>query len=204
MFRKTKPIFAMDFWNDGEYVRGCIAGGRYYFHINANGDVEPCAFIHYSTVNIKNVSLLEALRSPLFRAYQQRQPFNKNHLRPCPLLDNPKSLKEVVRVSAAYSTDMLKPENVDELTGKCTSTAEKWGVVADHIWYGRPENQGGEPLEVTDRDGREAEKFEKEKKVREREQAEKDKERERIEQYREHEQAAEKEKNRQGAKALSL
>ena len=89
----------MDFWNDGEYVRGCIAGGRYYFHINANGDVEPCAFIHYSTVNIKQVSLLEALRSPLFKAYQQRQPFNKNHLRPCPLLDNPHSLKEVVRVS---------------------------------------------------------------------------------------------------------
>ena len=103
MFRKTKPIFAMDFWNDGEYVRGCIAGGRYYFHINANGDVEPCAFIHHSTVNIKQVSLLEALRSPLFKAYQQRQPFNKNHLRPCPLLDNPHSLKEVVRVSEAYS-----------------------------------------------------------------------------------------------------
>ena len=113
MFRKTKPIFAMDFWNDGEYVRGCIAGGRYYFHINANGDVEPCAFIHYSTVNIKQVSLLEALRSPLFKAYQQRQPFNKNHLRPCPLLDNPHSLKEVVRVSEAYSTDMLKPEDAE-------------------------------------------------------------------------------------------
>ena len=27
-FRKTKPIFTMDFWNDGEYVDGCIAGGR--------------------------------------------------------------------------------------------------------------------------------------------------------------------------------
>ena len=145
MFRKTKPIFAMDFWNDGEYVRGCIAGGRYYFHINANGDVEPCAFIHYSTVNIKQVSLLEALRSPLFKAYQQRQPFNKNHLRPCPLLDNPHSLKEVVRVSEAYSTDMLKPEDVDVLTGKCVGTAEKWGKVADHIWYGK--NGTGEQKE---------------------------------------------------------
>ena len=142
MFRKTKPIFAMDFWNDGEYVRGCIAGGRYYFHINANGDVEPCAFIHYSTVNIKQVSLLEALRSPLFKAYQQRQPFNKNHLRPCPLLDNPHSLKEVVRVSEAYSTDMLKPEDVDVLTGKCVGTAEKWGKVADHIWYGKNGTEG--------------------------------------------------------------
>ena len=27
-FRETKGIFAMDFQNDGEYVGGCIAGGR--------------------------------------------------------------------------------------------------------------------------------------------------------------------------------
>ena len=177
MFRKTKPIFAMDFWNDGEYVRGCIAGGRYYFHINANGDVEPCAFIHYSTVNIKQVSLLEALRSPLFKAYQQGQPFNDNHLRPCPLLDNPHRLKEVVHASRAYSTDMLKPEDVSVLTGKCTSTAEKWAVVADHIWYSRPGN-GEKTPEVTDRDGRNPEKFEKERKDREAGRADQNKERE--------------------------
>lgn len=148
MFRRTKPIFAMDFWNDGEYVNGCIAGSRYYFHINANGDVEPCAFIHYSDVNIKNMSLLEALRSPLFKAYQERQPFNKNHLRPCPLLDNPDSLKEVVHVSGARSTDMLKPENVDELTDKCQDTSRKWGAVADRIWYERPDVQAEMRKEV--------------------------------------------------------
>jgi len=45
-YRNTKPIFLMDFWNDGEYVNGCIAGGKKYLHINANGDVKPCAFIH--------------------------------------------------------------------------------------------------------------------------------------------------------------
>ena len=38
-FRKTKPLFTVDFWNDGEYVKGCIAGGRAYLHINANGDI---------------------------------------------------------------------------------------------------------------------------------------------------------------------
>ena len=27
-YRQTKPIFTVDFWNDGEYVGGCIAGGR--------------------------------------------------------------------------------------------------------------------------------------------------------------------------------
>ena len=36
-----KPLFTMDFQNDGEYVGGCIAGGRRYLHINANGDVRP-------------------------------------------------------------------------------------------------------------------------------------------------------------------
>lgn len=43
-YRQTKSLFTVDFWNDGEYVGGCIAGGRSYCHINANGDIEPCAF----------------------------------------------------------------------------------------------------------------------------------------------------------------
>ena len=41
----------MDFQNDGEFVGGCIAGGRNYFHINSAGDAEPCVFIHYSNAN---------------------------------------------------------------------------------------------------------------------------------------------------------
>lgn len=93
-FREKKDIFLIDFWNDGEFVDGCIAGGRNYLHINANGDVEPCAFIHYANTNIKEMSLLEALKSPLFAQYKQNQPFNRNHLRPCPLLDNPEQLKK--------------------------------------------------------------------------------------------------------------
>ena len=39
-----KPIFLGDFWNDGCFVGGCIAGARYYFHIYANGDISPCVF----------------------------------------------------------------------------------------------------------------------------------------------------------------
>lgn len=52
-YRATKPLFAMDFQNDAEYVGGCIAGGRRYLHINANGDIDPCVFIHYSDSNIR-------------------------------------------------------------------------------------------------------------------------------------------------------
>ena len=61
-------LFTFDFQNDGEFVGGCIAGGRNYFHINANGDAEPCVFIHYSGANIRTNTLLEILNQPLFMA----------------------------------------------------------------------------------------------------------------------------------------
>lgn len=133
-FRETKPIFTLDFWNDGEYVKGCIAGGRSYLHINANGDIEPCAFIHYSDSNIHEKTLLEAYRSPLFMAYHDNQPFNDNHLRPCPLLDNPGALTAMVEKSGAKSTDLQHPEDVRALSAKCESAADKWAPVAAHLW----------------------------------------------------------------------
>lgn len=132
--RETKPVFALDFWNDGEYTGGCIAGGRRYLHINAAGDVEPCAFVHYSNVNIHDVSLLEALQSPIFKAYRREQPFNENHLRPCPLLDNPDTLRRMVKESGARSTDMEAPEDVDTLCAKTDCACEKWAKTADALW----------------------------------------------------------------------
>jgi len=133
-YRNTKPIFTMDFWNDGEYVNGCIAGGRCYLHITAGGDIEPCAFTHYSDSNIREKTLLEAYKSPLFMAYREVQPFNKNLLRPCPLLDNPGALTHVVESSGAKSTDMQHPENVRDLSAKCVNAAEHWAPVADELW----------------------------------------------------------------------
>jgi MoaA/NifB/PqqE/SkfB family radical SAM enzyme len=133
-FRETKPLFTLDFWNDGEYAEGCIAGGRRYLHINANGDMEPCAFIHYSDSNIREKTILEALQSPLFMAYHDGQPFNENHLRVCPLLDNPDKIVEMVETSGAHSTDFQDPENVRELADKTRAAAWKWSVVANDLW----------------------------------------------------------------------
>ena len=129
-----KPIFAMDFQNDGEYVGGCIAGGRNYCHINANGDVEPCVFIHYSSANIREMTLLDALKQPLFMAYRDRQPFNTNHLRPCPMLENPEILQEMIRESGAKSTDLMSPESAEHLCAKCDKYAEHWKPVAEELW----------------------------------------------------------------------
>lgn len=133
-----KPIFAMDFQNDGEYVGGCIAGGRIYCHINPNGDVEPCVFIHYSNANIREKSLLECLRQPIFQAYREGQPFNENHLRPCPMLENPEYLAKMVKKTGAQSTDMQSPERVEDLCGKCAPYAKEWKETADALWKENP------------------------------------------------------------------
>lgn len=132
--RATKSIFAMDFQNDGEYVGGCIAGGRRYLHINANGDCDPCVFIHYSDSNIREKTLLECLQSPIFMAYHDGQPFNDNHLRPCPMLENPDMLRQMVHSTQARSTDMQSPETVDHLCDKCAAYAQNWAPTAERLW----------------------------------------------------------------------
>lgn len=125
----------MDFWNDGEYTGGCIAGGRCYIHINAGGDIEPCAFMHYSDANIRTHSLVEAYRNPLFQQYRKNQPFNKNHLRPCPVLDNPGRLTVMVNESGAKSTDIMAPESASDYCGKCVDAAKAWAPVAAELWH---------------------------------------------------------------------
>ena len=135
--RKNRALFVMDFWNDGEFVGGCIAGGRRYLHINARGDVEPCAFIHYSNVNIKDVSLLEALQQPIFMEYRKHWPFNQNPLRPCPCLDNPDKLRQMVNCSCAVSTQINDPESVEELTAKCQEHSAGWAPLADELFFNK-------------------------------------------------------------------
>jgi MoaA/NifB/PqqE/SkfB family radical SAM enzyme len=136
-FRYTKPLLTFDFWNDAEFVGGCVAGGRRYLHINANGDIEPCAFVHYSDANIHTHTLSEALRSPLFREFNIHQPFNQNHLRACPLLDNPDSLVHMVNTSGAKSTEVIHSEQVEVLREKVLPTAMRWSDIADEIWTSR-------------------------------------------------------------------
>lgn len=132
--RNGKPLFTVDFQNDAEFVGGCIAGGRNYFHVNSEGDVEPCVFIHYSDRNIKTSSVIEVLQSPLFKRYFKGQPFNDNMLQPCPMLENPTELRKIVAETGAHSTNLLKAESADELCSKCDEYAENWAPVAKRIW----------------------------------------------------------------------
>jgi MoaA/NifB/PqqE/SkfB family radical SAM enzyme len=132
--RMTKPIFAMDFQNDGQFVQGCIAGGRRYLHINAAGDVDPCVFVHFSDSNIHDMPLLEALRRPLFMAYHDGQPFNDKMLRPCPMLENPEILPRLVKETGAHSSNLEGEETAEMLSNRCKEYAQNWVPTAEKLW----------------------------------------------------------------------
>lgn len=132
--RDSRPIFVLDFWNDGPYVDGCIAGARRYFHVNAKGDVEPCVYTHIAVDNIKEKTLKEALNSRLFRHVRNCQPHNPNHLRPCMIIDNPQAMREVIRKTGAHFTHPGAEEIYTVHKDRMDAYARRWGELADRIW----------------------------------------------------------------------
>jgi MoaA/NifB/PqqE/SkfB family radical SAM enzyme len=124
--RANKPLFAADFWNDGPYTGGCLAGGRRYLHITADGGVEPCAFIHLAQGNINEISLKEALQLPFFKEIQKLQPYSDNLLRPCMIVDNPDIFRKIGSLPGVRSTDGTL-ENMSKEVGKhLDELSRKW------------------------------------------------------------------------------
>ncbi|HJJ48903.1 MAG TPA: radical SAM/SPASM domain-containing protein [Methanocorpusculum sp.] len=61
----------ISFPGDEEFMGGCLAAGRGFFHISPCGSAEPCPFSPYSDRNLKSCSLLDAVSSPLFCRLQE-------------------------------------------------------------------------------------------------------------------------------------
>jgi len=139
-FRAAKPILFVDFWNDGRLTNGCMAGGKMYFHINAQGDVEPCVFCHFASDNIKGKSLLEVLNSPFFKTIRSRQPYLGNLLRPCMLIDRPEVGREMASLPGVYFTHPGAEIFYNHLSELVDEYARKYGDIADRVWEGLMQN----------------------------------------------------------------
>lgn len=133
--RTTMPYFCIDFFNDAPHVGGCISG-KYYCHINSKEQVEPCIFAHFSDTNIKGKPLIEAFKSPLFKELRSRQPFNKNLLMPCMMIDNPNQIREIVKVTGAQTTDPSAENMIKDpvLMGQLDKLAADFKPAADKRW----------------------------------------------------------------------
>ena len=133
-YRAEKPMLFIDFWNDGPIISGCLAGGRKYFHINANGDIEPCVFCHLAVDNIRNTTIRDALASPFFRTIRERQGEHENLLRPCMLIDHPEVGREMFAATGASPTHEGAEEIFTALADRMDSYARAYSEYADGAW----------------------------------------------------------------------
>ncbi|NIM03169.1 radical SAM protein [bacterium] len=156
--RNTRPIFVVDFWNDGPAADGCMAAGKKYLHINCKGDIEPCVFVHFACDNIKEKSLTEALKSPFFRAIRASIPYEGNTLRACMIVDRPELLREYCRKFNAYPTHEGGETLIGVLSGAVDNYAHGVAKIFNRAWeegdwmklfrLGEPKEEGQEEAEV--------------------------------------------------------
>lgn len=83
----------ISFPGDEKSSGGCLAAGRGFFHINSHGSAEPCPFSPYSDTNLKNITLREAINSPLFRKLRDNNLLMEEHSGGCVLYEK----EEIVR-----------------------------------------------------------------------------------------------------------
>lgn len=70
-FKEKWPALFVAVPGDEDEIGGCLAAGRGFIHISAEGDVEPCPFAPYSDMNLNNVTLKEALNSNFLRKIRE-------------------------------------------------------------------------------------------------------------------------------------
>lgn len=84
--RYTDVLF-ISFPGDEKSSGGCLAAGRGFFHINSHGGAEPCPFSPFSDINVKNTSLREVLKSPLFSTLRDENVLTGEHVGGCVLYE---------------------------------------------------------------------------------------------------------------------
>ena len=102
------------------------------------GTLNPVRFATIP-IQIYLVPLVEALRSKFFTTFRNAQPFSKNPLRPCPLIDNPQAIIDVVNVGGAKSTHLANPESAEALAMKNFERAKEWEKVSKELYRKMPE-----------------------------------------------------------------
>ena len=89
-------LVALAFPGDEKADEGCMAAGRGFFHINSHGGAEPCPFSPYSDVNVRELGVRGALRSPLFMALREGGVLDNDHVGGCVLYEQRELVEKLV------------------------------------------------------------------------------------------------------------
>ena len=94
--KKRRGMVFISFPGDEKSSGGCVAAGRGFFHINSHGGAEPCPFSPYSDINVRDTSIREAIRSPLFYALNTEGLLMDDHIGGCTLYANKDRVEEIM------------------------------------------------------------------------------------------------------------
>lgn len=94
--RATFSALFIDFPGDEEKFGGCLAAGRGFVHISAEGSVEPCPFSPYSDAAVTSGSLKEALRSKFLQTIRDNHHRLTETQSGCALWENQDWVKSIL------------------------------------------------------------------------------------------------------------
>ena len=89
-------LVALAFPGDEKADEGCMAAGRGFFHINSHGGAEPCPFSPYSDVNVRDMGVRGALKSPLFMALRDGGVLDNDHVGGCVLYEQRELVERIL------------------------------------------------------------------------------------------------------------
>ena len=97
--RKEFPgMIFISFPGDEKESGGCLAAGRGFFHINFDGSAEPCPFSPHSDANIRDMTLAEAMDSPLFVKLRESDLLRQEHTGGCVLFEQEDAVKSLLQM----------------------------------------------------------------------------------------------------------
>ncbi|MFX1255266.1 MAG: radical SAM/SPASM domain-containing protein [Promethearchaeota archaeon] len=112
-FRKNYHGTAfIDLPSDEDAFGGCLFRGGGLIHVSSEGNLEPCVFFPMSDSNLKDMPLIEALQSPLFKTLRKEEEQKNEAKRGCVLWENREWVNSVIRAKTGEE-DNLK-------TGLCS------------------------------------------------------------------------------------
>jgi len=114
--QREKAMILIDSASDSRFLGSCSAGGNVLIHIEANGDICPCQFLPFSVGNIKNMSILDAVKSKFFCNVRElgKMKCCRDNIAGCIALDKRRDLLNIIS------------DCKDDITNHSRNLAEKW------------------------------------------------------------------------------
>ncbi len=106
--KKSFRSLFISFPGDEEKMDGCLAAGRGFVHVSADGDLEPCPFAPNSDKNLNNISLKNALSSPLLKAIRENHVNLKETKGGCALWENRQWVEEALNAGASWQKEEIR------------------------------------------------------------------------------------------------